>query len=188
MVQGGEADQKPIVCFGDSYTEGFGAAREESYPSHLSRELELPVINAGVTAETAGEALRRFDRDVLARDPRLVIVEFGVNEAYRGYPVEEALRNLELITGKLREKGIPVILVGVRFRDFQENFEKGLREISNRHETGLVLNVLEGILGNPSLQSDAFHPNGEGYRLMFERILPEVRKFLLKRRDEKAVE
>ena len=180
-----ETDQRPIVCFGDSYTEGSGSPRDQSYPSRLARELKLPVINAGITGQTAGEALRRFDRDVSVHNPRLVIVEFGTNEAYRGYPVEAALRNLEVIVGKLREKNIPVILVGVHFGNFQENFDAGLRDLSTRYKTDLVLNVLEGILDDPALKSDAYHPNGEGYGLMFKRILPEVRK-ALKREGEKA--
>lgn len=174
----GETNQRPLVCFGDSYTEGYGAPRAEAYPSLLLRELKLPVINAGISGQTAGEALKRFDRDVTAHNPRLVIVEFGVNEAFRGYRVEEAVKNLEVMVKKLKEKKIPVILVGVRFRDFQENFEEGLIRISREYKTGLVLNVLEGVLGVPSLQSDAYHPNAKGYRMMFERILPEVKRVL----------
>ena len=178
--------QRPIICFGDSYTEGHGADSSEAYPAHLERALGLPVINAGVSGETAGEGLRRFESDVLGRDPALVIVEFGVNEAFRGYPMEESLRNLGIVVARLRKKNIPVVLVGVHFREFQENFDEGIKKISERYGTGLVLNVLEGILGNPSLQSDAYHPNAEGYRLMFERILPEVKKNLPKRAGEKG--
>lgn len=173
-----EESPKPIVCFGDSYTKGRGARPSESYPGLLAEKLGTTVVNAGITGQTAGEALERLETDVLSKNPRLVIVEFGVNEAYRGYPVEEALENLETMVRRIRGRKIAVILVGVRFREFQENFDAGLREISNRNQTGLVLNVLEGILDNPSLRSDVFHPNAQGYRKMAERILPEVEKEL----------
>jgi lysophospholipase L1-like esterase len=39
--------------------------------------------------------------------------------------------------------------------------------------------VLEGIIGNPALLSDAIHPNDAGYALMADRIEPALRQVLL---------
>jgi lysophospholipase L1-like esterase len=170
---------KVIVCFGDSYTEGMGASISEAYPARLETVLKgIKVINAGVSGETAEEGLLRIHEDVLARQPDLVIVEFGVNEAFRGYPVEEALRNIEKIVQKIRSQGASVIVVGVHFGSFQENFDQGLKMIAEKYKTGLVLDALGGILDDPSLKSDAYHPNAEGYGMMAERILPEVEKLI----------
>lgn len=41
-----------IICFGDSLTEGVGAAEGEDYPSALSRQLASPVVNAGRRGDT----------------------------------------------------------------------------------------------------------------------------------------
>jgi acyl-CoA thioesterase I len=39
---------KTVICFGDSLTEGVGAAEGEDYPTVLSRLLASPVVNAGL--------------------------------------------------------------------------------------------------------------------------------------------
>lgn len=179
-----------IVAFGDSYTEGNGAAREDAYPARLAAALGRPVLNKGITGETAGESLRRLDRDVIRNTPDLVIVEFGVNEAYRGIPVERALTDLEaIVTRTQRETNASIVLVGVHFWSYQENFDAGLRELARRHGTGLVTDVLDGIVssrkgqddGDPALRSDAFHPNARGYAIMAERIRPAAEAQLLAR-------
>ena len=69
-----------IICFGDSLTEGVGAESGEDYPSVLSRELGLPVINAGQRGDTTAEALARISDAVLSKNPRLVIVLLGGND------------------------------------------------------------------------------------------------------------
>lgn len=174
-------EEARVIAFGDSYTEGFGARPDDSYPAELSRLLGVGVANRGVTGETAGEALRRLERDVLRHDPDLVIVEFGVNEAYRGYPVERSLRDLETMVERIGNgTDARIVLVGVRFWSFQEEFDEGLRGIAERHGTGLVLDVLDGIVpsrkgqddGDPALRHDEYHPNAAGYALMAQRIRP----------------
>jgi len=70
-----------VICFGDSLTEGVGAGSGEDYPSLLERQLKLPIVNAGRRGDTAADALSRVEQEVLARNPRLVIVLFGGNDS-----------------------------------------------------------------------------------------------------------
>jgi lysophospholipase L1-like esterase len=167
-----------VVAFGDSYTEGTGATRAEAYPALLERHLGRTVINAGVNGETAMEAMARIERDVLRHEPVLVIVEFGVNEAYRGYPVQRAIAGLDDIVATLDAHGIQAILVGVHFWEYQENFDDGLRGLSREYGAPVVTDVLRGILSDPDLRSDAFHPNADGYAVMEGRIRPVVEGML----------
>ncbi|MHB8603955.1 MAG: GDSL-type esterase/lipase family protein [Thermoplasmatota archaeon] len=184
-----ESSAAPIVAFGDSYTEGHGASPSEAYPALLARDLNetalarstssrFAVLNRGVTGETALEALPRMKRDVLDAHPRLVIVEFGVNEAFRGYPVAVALDGLDRICQNASAAGIPIVLVGVHFANYSKNFDDALASLSEKYRTGLVLDVLDGVLGNASLTSDEYHPNAKGYALMEQRILPVVREMI----------
>lgn len=172
-----------IVAFGDSYTEGYGARLDEAFPARLEAALGRPVVNKGVSGETAGEALRRLDRDVIRSTPDLVIVEFGVNEAFRGYPVSRSLADIETIVERVRrETNASVVIVGVHFWTFGEDFDAGLRAIAERHDAALVTDVLDGIVssrrdsddGDPALRHDPYHPNAHGYAIMAERILPAV--------------
>jgi len=74
------SDGRTIICFGDSLTEGVGAEPGEDYPAALSRELGLPIINAGQRGDTTAEALARISDAVLNKNPRLVIVLLGGND------------------------------------------------------------------------------------------------------------
>jgi len=76
------SNNEAIVCLGDSLTEGVGASSGEDYPSVLSRELAFPVVNLGQRGDTTARALARLP-DVLARNPRLVIVLLGGNDFLR---------------------------------------------------------------------------------------------------------
>lgn len=169
--------EHPVVAYGDSYTSGTGAEDGETFPDHLREDLDVPVVSEGVHGETAEEARPRLD-DVLAHEPRLVIVEFGVNEAFRGYPVQRALDGIESLVEPIREQGIEVVIVGVHFDDYQENFDRGLENLSEEYDTGLVLDVLNGVLEDPDTRSDRHHPNGKGYAIMADRVLPAVRERL----------
>jgi lysophospholipase L1-like esterase len=74
-----------IVAFGDSTT----APRKTVKQVYADRLAELlprqgvavEVINAGVPGNTTEHARRRFDCDVLAKAPDLVILQFGINDS-----------------------------------------------------------------------------------------------------------
>lgn len=73
-----------IVAFGDSTTAPRGHL--SIYADILERELpeggvEARVINAGVPSNTTADGRKRFEADVLARDPELVVIQFGINDA-----------------------------------------------------------------------------------------------------------
>src|SRR5262245_33920455 len=76
-----------IIAFGDSLTAGYGAAAGEDYPSRLSSMIGTPVANAGVSGDTTESALARIDADVLARNPRIVIVGLGGNDFLQNVPI-----------------------------------------------------------------------------------------------------
>lgn len=169
----------PIVAFGDSYTEGRGAPANASFPARMAQALGIVVLNEGITGQTAAEALPRLERDVLAHRPRLAIVEFGVNEAFRGYPVQRCSMALDTMLERLGTAGVPVVLVGVHFAGFQENFDAELRKLAAKHDAGLVLDALRGVLDDERYTDDGgYHPNGAGYAIFEARIRPEVERKL----------
>ncbi|MEK6975758.1 MAG: GDSL-type esterase/lipase family protein [Candidatus Thermoplasmatota archaeon] len=169
----------PIVAFGDSYTQGWGADPDEAFPTLLALALGVPVHNMGIGGETAAEALPRIQSDVLAFHPRLVVVEFGTNEVFRGQPVATCIVALDEMLSILRAAQVPVVLVGVHFGDYQGNLDAELTRLAERHGTGLVLDALRGVLDDPALTSDGgYHPNGPGYAILETRIRPEVSRML----------
>jgi acyl-CoA thioesterase-1 len=112
-----------IVALGSSSTEGIGAsAPDKTYPAQLGAELHrrLPavavtVVNKGVGGETAGEMLARFDRDVFAERPDLVIWQVGTNSVLDDAataPHEEIVRHG---LDRLRAAGIDVVLMDQQY-------------------------------------------------------------------------
>jgi len=76
-----------LVCLGDSVTFGWNIPYEKSYPFLLEERLmgkypEVMVINSGIGGQTVVDALDRLDGDVLYFEPQVVIINFGLNDAF----------------------------------------------------------------------------------------------------------
>jgi lysophospholipase L1-like esterase len=112
-----------IVALGSSSTEGAGASGPEaSYPATLARELRqrfpdarISVFNKGVGGERIGQMLGRFDSDVMALDPDLVIWQVGTNEATANDAIQQFQQMLVEGIQRLRLRGRDVILMSPQF-------------------------------------------------------------------------
>jgi acyl-CoA thioesterase-1 len=88
-------EQVTIVAIGSSSTAGAGATKpENSYPARLEAELreqyptaDIKVINAGANGEEASQMIARFETDVLAHQPDLVLWQVGTNAVLRDMAV-----------------------------------------------------------------------------------------------------
>ncbi len=120
---------RTIVAFGDSTT----APREVDgqplvvYADVLRKDLpgkgvDARVINAGVPGNTTDDARKRFQHDVLAKNPDLVVVQFGANDSaidvWRNPPataprvdIDRYEANLRGFVAELRRHGARVILM-----------------------------------------------------------------------------
>lgn len=109
-----------IVAFGDSVTHGAVARDEINYETVYWNRLRkkildvrnyvpVNVINAGIGGITAKGSLERIDRQVLAHNPDLVIVCFGLNDV--NGPLEEYLSSLKIIFEKCAASGADVIFM-----------------------------------------------------------------------------
>ncbi|MDQ0349332.1 SGNH/GDSL hydrolase family protein [Ancylobacter vacuolatus] len=80
-----------IVAIGSSSTAGAGASvPDAAYPNRLQAMLrerfpaaDISVVNRGINGQDAPEMLARFDTDVAALKPTLVIWQSGVNALFR---------------------------------------------------------------------------------------------------------
>ena len=119
------ASPKRIVLLGDSTTYGY--ALDRPYGQILSeiliaRGIPALIINAGINGNTTEGARTRFERDVLARKPDIVVIQYGLNDqgirfytdpAATGTLVakEQFAENLRAFVRQLRERGITAILM-----------------------------------------------------------------------------
>jgi lysophospholipase L1-like esterase len=171
-----------VIAFGDSLTAGYGASAGEDYPTRLAAISGVPVVNAGVSGDTTDTALARIDADVVAHDPRIVIVGLGGNDFLRGAAIATTEENLRTIIRKIHAAGAMVVLLGYSFPSLQVNYAKMYERVAHDEQCLFVPNVLHGIETDPQLKSDEIHPNARGYQLIAERVAGPLQK-LLRRAD-----
>ena len=166
---------RTIVAFGDSLVEGRGATSGRDFVSLLARRLNTRIVNAGRSGDTTATALARLNSDVLARDPKVVIVLLGGNDFLRRVPVEHTFANLQEIVERIRRRGAAVIVVGVSVGLLSDPYASEYATVARRNAAGLVPDILDGIMGNNDLMSDSIHPNDRGYAIIAERLEAAVR-------------
>lgn len=175
------AKGKGIVCFGDSLTFGYGVEAGEDYPSILAKVSGLPVVNVGIDGDTTTEALRRIKSDVLGRDAFLVLVEFGGNDFLRKVPLEITVNNIRKMIEEIQSKGMMVGLVDISAGLLLKEYRRAFRKIAREKGAIFISGVFNGIITNPRMKVDFFHPNGEGYKLVVQRIYRSLEPHLRKR-------
>ena len=171
-----------IICFGDSLTEGVGAESGEEYPTVLSRELGMRVVNAGQSGDTSAHALARLSELLDNKNPRLVIVLLGGNDFLRQVSTAETRKNLKEIVRRIQEHGAMVAIAGMRLGLFTDEYSPIFEETAQEFGALYIPQVMKGIFNDAKFKSDQIHPNGAGYRLIAERIAEKI-KPLLKEAD-----
>jgi acyl-CoA thioesterase-1 len=179
-----------IVALGDSLTSGRGIGKADAYPAVLQERLEnegynYQMVNAGVSGDTTGRALRRF-QDALVGDVRILIVALGANDGLRGASVDQVKSNLSVIIEEAQRRNIAVVLVGmdalpVHGWAYSLAFHRAYDDLAARYGVPLVPSVLVNVMTNPALmQSDRVHPNQAGARAIASLIWPHLQPLLSK--------
>jgi acyl-CoA thioesterase-1 len=112
-----------IVAIGSSSTSGAGASSPaHTYPAQLQAELlrrfpgaRLTVYNKGVGGQTSAEMVARFERDVLALAPDLVIWQVGTNTVLRNLDVAEHDRIVRAGIARLQSTGLDLVLMDMQY-------------------------------------------------------------------------
>ncbi len=159
-----------VIAFGDSLTSGVGAGAGEDYPSRLAQRAGVEILNAGVSGDTTESALARIESDVIAHDPRIVIVGLGGNDFLRRMPIADTERNLRAIVRRIQQQGAMVVLLGFRFPSLGPSYESMYERVADDTKCLLIPDLMDGILSNQTLKSDEIHPNARGYDVMAERV------------------
>ncbi|RAJ93111.1 lysophospholipase L1-like esterase [Larkinella arboricola] len=207
-------DNLTIVAFGNSITATRKTVNQvfaQRLPHLLSQKgVSATVINAGIPGSHTGRqtdhnlfkirhALDRFESDVLAKQPDLTIIGFGINDAHidkdgpngpSRIPLEKYRENLSYMIESLQKQGSKIILtvpnpLGQKYPAYQNERLQGyvntIREFARKYRTGLVDNnqafrayqTRTGVSFD-SLMLDGVHPNDKGHELIAENMANEV--------------
>jgi acyl-CoA thioesterase I len=176
------------VALGDSLTAGLGIPVEQAYPALLQQKLKdaghtLDVVNAGISGDTSADGLRRAGW-ALEGDVRLLILALGANDGLRGLPAEQMKRNLHGIIHRARQRGIPVLLVGMEAppnygEQYASQFRRVFQDLARENKIPLVPFLLEGVAGVVELnQADGIHPTRAGAARIADHLWPAVEKMI----------
>jgi acyl-CoA thioesterase-1 len=177
-----------VVALGDSLTAGLGIPREDAYPAVLQRKLQeagiaLEVVNAGVSGDTTADGLRRANW-ALEGDVRLMILALGANDGLRGLPAGQMKSNLQSIIHRAKQRGIPVLLVGMEAppnygEQYASAFRQVFQDLARENKVTFVPFLLEGVAGVPGLnQSDGIHPTSAGSARIADHLWPAVKTMI----------
>ena len=173
---------KTILVFGDSLSDGFMLKRSEAYPALLAKRLHsaglnFSVTNASASGGTTDGGLERLPAHLKHRID-ILIVELGINDAFRGVPIDQIQKNLQQIIDKVKERNsnARVVIAGIQLPgyagdDYVAAFGQMFADLAAKNRAALVPYLLEGVAGNPSLNlSDGIHPNAGGHKVLAENV------------------
>jgi len=196
-----------IVALGDSTTAGTPAFKspveappdgegtpESQFSYWLMRTHPgWTVLNRGVNGERTDQIAARFDRDVVAATPAVVIIIAGVNDVYQGRPVSHVTTQLRAMYDRALTAGIPVVAgTIVPYNTASDEQNAKMREINawiaaeGRRESRIRVadtRAASAAAGQPDRLSgspDGLHPDVSGYRKMAEALAPLIEAALRK--------
>lgn len=163
-------DERAVVFLGDSITE-IWKSLPEAFP-------DLKVANRGISGDTTRGVLYRLDPDVLALEPRAIVLLIGTNDIGAGADPADISYNIKTILKRIRKKypTMPVIVCEVMPSSEKQHrpaatieklnalIQKDVRHKSNVYlcDTWSIYAQADGDCSKAGFP-DLLHPNAIGY-------------------------
>jgi acyl-CoA thioesterase-1 len=175
--------EETIVCLGDSLTAGANATvvgkddKSKSWPAFLQNKVNIPVINAGVSGNTTAQGLARVKRDVLSKNPRIVIILLGGND-YQKISLATSQKNLQKIIDMVNDGKRKIYLV-IFFPGWPDQARMFIR-LASSNNIELIRSLWDGFvdMDKEHISADGMHPNAKGYELMADNIFNALKPYL----------
>ena len=200
------AEEKRIVCFGDSLTSCGGKGGK--YSDMLQKSLpDYRFINSGKGGDTIDGGLARLDEAVLKHRAQYLIIGLGANDYWRRKrSLNDLKKDYDTILSRCAAAGMKIVIIscfgndklpeGTKI-DFDkpgiplEHYAVGIasfeREFAQKYQAEYVPDMQCSITpkGRRDLWSDSNHPNAAGNRIVADTILPALQKILQKDQPKK---
>ena len=165
-----------VVAFGDSLTAGYGAAEGTSYPDVLAKKISRPVVNLGLSGDTAANAPVRLS-SVLAYKPYMVLIEFGANDYMRRQSTQKAILAVEQMVDEVQRAGAIAVLVDTGGPGMSE-YTKAYKKMAKKKGALFVPGIMKGIFYHKKYKSDQVHPNEQGYAKVADKVHRVIKDYL----------
>jgi lysophospholipase L1-like esterase len=170
-----------LILYGDSIARETAPKLENllctDYP-----EIDLTLINAGVTGETSRDGLLRL-QNLVDEKPDVVVIGFGMNDWRKGIARREYKKNLVKMLDEFEAAGTRVIINTLSpSYDFQkrnynkkvDDYSDAVREISYEKRVKIAdINALwkQKYRSPQKGLRDDIHPNSKGYEVMCKSLM-----------------
>ena len=198
-----------IVAMGDSTTAGTpafqspreappdGRGDETSQYSYwlMQAHPAWNVINQGINGERSDQIRARFEADVVARKPAVVVIIAGVNDVYQGRPAQHVREQLEAMYKRAHDAGITVVAgTIIPYNSATPAQNLAMHDINDwigqqaRADPAVIVVDTRAAVASPrnpdmlSSSLDGLHPDAAGYRRMANAIAPAIEQALDARR------
>ena len=185
------AADNTILILGDSLSAAYGLQQEEGWVKLLQdkyddEHADIELINASISGETSGGALRRLDALLEQYEPTHVLIELGANDGLRGFPVKKMQTNLTSLIQKSQAANAMTALMeiyippnyGPRYsKMFTDTFSR-VSEETNAHLMNFFM--LDIASQSDLMQNDSLHPNKKAQPLIRDEMYDSIKKWLNK--------
>jgi acyl-CoA thioesterase I len=174
-----------IVAIGSSSTVGLWVLTSAAtYPEVMRRELlrlrtnvTIKVINSGRIGDTIPGSIARFERDVLAYKPDLVVWQFGTNDVVWGGRPDNVLKN-QVVEGvrTLKAGSADVVLMDLQYAPsvlasaYYPTMQAIIADVAKHERVGLFSrfalmrnSINAGVPQGALVSWDGLHTTADGY-------------------------
>lgn len=180
-----------VVFLGDSIFEGWSVARPTFFQGK-------PYYNRGISGQVTAQMLLRFQEDVVALQPTVMVLKAGINDIAENagsYDQEKTLNNIKSIVQLAKANKIAVVLCSVLpankfvWRPSLQPADKvialntALQEYASK-ENILYLDLYSSVVDEQKgmkaiYANDGVHPTVDGYKVLeplVEQAIKQVKK------------
>lgn len=183
-----------VVFMGNSITEGWVDMRPEFFTANA-------FTGRGISGQTTSQMLLRFQQDVVALKPKVVVINAGINDIAENagpYDIDATMGNIVSMVDIAKANKIKVIFTTVlpaacipwnaQVTDVPEKIillNDRICDLASKRKLQLVDYYTpaldsDGKSFKSSLTYDGLHPNSAGYAVMEPMVLKAIRKHVKK--------
>ena len=178
-----------LLILGDSLSASYNIPLEKGWVPLLEKRLQnefpdISVVNASISGETTGNALKRLPALLDKFSPSTVVIELGGKDGLRGFKLAQIKQNLEQMITLSKQSGANVVLTGIHIPPnygpaYTQIFYNAYKNLSEQYQTEFVPFILKDIGEDPDLmQADGVHPTAEAQPKVLENMWPHIKRAL----------
>jgi len=186
--------EKIICVFGASSTWGAGDYDKGGWVNRLRLYIDkrtkeggdyIELYNLGISGNTTRDILKRFESEMKARNPDLIILSIGDNDSAL-VPLEEFGKNIDKIVKLAKKQGKhDIVFIGTKpvneklttpvkwdtslsyTNEKLREYNKKNREIAEKHN--ILFLDLSGVIDPEEDLADGLHPNSKGHEKLYQK-------------------